>query len=303
MCSMYRCLKAGAVLALWATLAAAVQAQEPDPDATAAPAVPAPAARLLVHSGLAAASLQRQYPDRSRWLETEEGEGFPALWFPEHQPQAQGALVLMADEGHSAGTGLLVGMARVLAEAGWAVLTLGLDVPPRSVRTLLENSRAQAAEETAAPSVMIDVLAAPDPLIGHYRTRVQARLLAAVSWLAEQGYRSLALAGVGRAAFHILDAEPGDSRVRTRIWVLPEFYAEQESELAQRLAARQQEALLELYPSPGEARGRERWVSARQAGFGGYRRQPVAVNVPPDPDAAHALANRILAWLQVPARQ
>lgn len=104
------------------------------------------------------------------------------------------------------------------------------------------------------------------------------------------------LAGLGRAAFQLLDTD--DDRVQVRVWVLPQFYPGQEASLTQRLASRQGEALLELYPSDEDPSGRERWVAARRAGFAGYERQPVALTQPAGPEAARMLANRILAWLR-----
>lgn len=297
---MYGWLRTGAaIVAAWTALA--VSAREPAP--AAAETAAAPVTRLLVHSGLAADTLERQYPERIRWLEAGDTGPFPALWFPALQPETSGALVLMADEGQSAGTGLVVAIARMMAEAGWAVLTLGLEAPSASVRALLESPLPPVTEKTEAPSVMTDMAVAPDPLIVQYRERVQQQLTAALSWVAGQGYSAPVLAGVGRAAFQVLDTASGGSMVRTRVWILPGFYAGQEAGLAQWLTSRQGEALLELYPSDGDVRGRERWVAARRAGFAGYERQPVALTVPAGAEAAQMLANRILAWLQALPRR
>jgi hypothetical protein len=122
-------------------------------------------------------------------------------------------------------------------------------------------------------------------------------LQAAVAWLAGQGYGPLGAVGIGRAAFYVVAPDLGQASVPFRVWVAPAFYPGRESELAQRLAAPQGLALLELYPVVEARSGRARWVTARRAGFSDYQRQPVAMAVPPGPAAAQALANRILAWL------
>lgn len=293
-----RCwMRAGRVLGVWALMLGPALAQSPAP-ADAEPSPEAP--RLAVHTGLAEGALQRRFPDRVRWLEPEGGGQTLALWFPEGRPDARGALVLMANEGESAGTDLVLAVAEALADAGWAVLTLGLEPPTESVRARLERAPTVPGQTPPpAPGVMIDVLATPasEGAEADYRARVQGQLQAAVAWLAGQGYGPLGAVGIGRAAFYVVAPDLGQASVPFRVWVAPAFYPGCESELAQRLAAPQGLALLELYPVVEARSGRARWVTARRAGFSDYQRQPVAMAVPPGPAAAQALANRILAWL------
>lgn len=62
--------------------------------------------RPLISTGLDSDAIARTWPDSSVWLEPPEEEPVLALFEPEAETPAKGAVVILADEGQSPASGL-----------------------------------------------------------------------------------------------------------------------------------------------------------------------------------------------------
>ncbi|MAB54020.1 MULTISPECIES: DUF3530 family protein [Marinobacter] len=319
------------LIAFWAPPALA-QAQKDAQDQSANPTgqeaeKPAGAAveRPLISTGLDSDAIARIWPDSSIWLEPPEEEPVLALFEPESETPAKGALVILADEGQSPASGLAAALRQPMARAGWAVMVVGLETPPYE----LQEARRQrdfgspedagmpetdAADETSEKSVddesvMIDVMASEDveALASQYRARIQKALAAAVGNLVGRGYSRVAMAGVGRAAGHVTHAATasGGQDVSALVWIAPVFDQSDSKALAESLGESGALKVLELYSARSslDAGGatqrspKQREAAFRRAGIAGYSRQPVAMAEQPQPREAQALTNRVSAWL------
>lgn len=249
-----------------------------------------------------------------------------ALFEPEAETPANGALVILADEGQSPASGMAGALRRPMARAGWAVLVLGLEAPPYAVQKarrqkglgpseeadMPETEAANAPDSQAADesqSVMIDVMAGDDAeeLADEYRTRIQKNLAAAVGHLVERGYSRVAMAGVGRAAGHVAQVATagGGSDVSALVWIAPVFDPSDAEALTEWLEGAGSLKVLELHSarsSLGDGATtfrspRQREAAFKRAGITGYSRQPVAMAEQPEPREAPAITNRISAWL------
>ncbi|MBW4934627.1 DUF3530 family protein [Marinobacter sp. F4206] len=258
-------------------------------------------------TGLGEVELSQAFPDAALWLELEDDDRALGLFYPEREPPAEGALVLLADVGGNAASGVVGGLGLELVERGWAVLSVGLPAPSlplqRSLEERLDNDD-QAAGDGAgddASAVMIDVMASPDGESPEqrYRGRVRQSLEAAVEALASRGYDRPVLLGVGRASGHLVAAQLALPNPGIMIWVAPEFYPRDALSLAESLSPRGT-GILELYASrsAGSEDARRRWANLLRAGVETYERQPVSLQEPPSRQDAPALAGRIDAWLR-----
>lgn len=264
--------------------------------------------RALVSSGLGSEDIAERQPEAAIWLDLEGDDTGLALYEPGADSPEKGAMLMLADEGQSAASGLLAALGGAFTSAGWSVMTLGLEAPPFELQQAWKRVDADlpAPEEApggkAADSVMIDVMdkGEQDDLESRYRQRVQALLSAAALNLRERGYQRVVLVAVGAGAIHTtryVAAGTGNELV----WLTPRFYPQDETALDALLAAVEPLALLHLYssrePSQRES-ARARTAELKEAGVAGYRSQPVAMASRAEVRDAGALANRILAWLK-----
>lgn len=266
------------------------------------------AERSAIATGLGEVELSRAFPDAAVWLTLEDGGRALGLFFPEREPPAEGAMVILSDVGANAASGLAGGLKAHLVERGWAVLSLGLPAPPIPLQRDLEadstpdspaSGEAVGDEES---SVMIDVMASADAHTPEqsYRHRIRQSLEAAVAELASKGYERPVLVGVGRASNHLVGALPAVSDPRALVWVVPAFYPRDAAALADGLLPAAGVNILELYPSGSKEVSEQRWTDLRQAGIAQFERQPVSLQRPPATQSAGALASRIDAWLRSP---
>lgn len=298
----------GFMALLGCTSVAADQGAEESEADQASAAADASAPRPLVTTEQADQALSQLRPESAVWLELDDGDRTLGLFYAEQKPPAHGALVILADVGDNAASGVAEALGQRLTEKGWSVLALGLPAPAAPLQRLLETRpepEADAAGEAEAEeesSVMIDVMAAPvegDPE-QRYRSRIRQSLAAAKRALAERGYDQPALVGLGRASNHLVDTENELQGVGALIWIAPEFYARDAGNLAEVLATGGDTTILELYASRGDGRdeSQRRWAELRRAGVERVERQPVALNRPVSAQSAGMLAGRIDAWLR-----
>lgn len=282
----------------------------------------AEARRAMVSTGLDSNAIAAKWPDAAVWLEPPDEDRVLALFEPEVATPAKGALVILADEGQSAASGLAGALRQPMARAGWAVLSVGLESPPFALQQAYRQRRVSASEvsqESATNdtdedadtvgSVMIDVMDSVDveELEDQYRTRVQKALTVAVKHLADRGYERVAVAGVGLAVGHVARmAGTADSgELAAQIWIAPVFYPGDSAALVEWVSGAKQTRVLELHSSripervdwAGFTTPKQREAAFRREGIATYTRQPVAMAERPLPRNAPALANRLSAWL------
>jgi len=277
--------------------------------------------RAMISSALDSELIAARWPDATVWLEPPEEDRVLALFEPEAGASAKGALVILADEGQSAASGLAGALRRPMARAGWAVMTLGLEPPPYAVQQYYRQQAAASPEmpersggntsnedTDAGDSVMIDVMDSVDveELEDQYRNRIQKTLAVAVGNLSDRGYDRVAVAGVGTGAGHVARmATGGGDDVSALIWIAPVFARVDEENLPEWLSEAGQLRVLELHstrvPETTEGAGpgspKERESALRRADITSYSRQPVAMPERPEPRDAPALASRLSAWL------
>lgn len=294
---------------LIAAIALPVAAQEDVKPADTAPeqAQPNPASmnRPLVWTGAGERGLSQTFPDAAVWLELEEGERALGLFYPETRLPARGAVVVLADQGETAASGLAGAVARALAARGWAVLTLGLEAPSPVLERILAGRSAapdpESSGEAGAESVMIDVMKSeiPEDLEARYRSRISQALAAGLAELVGRGYESPVLLGIGRAGIHVTDRVLEGANASAVIWVAPRFYPADHKELPERLASLGT-PLLHLHPS-GPDGGNPGWSTGDRllrAGVPGYQQQPVPWFSPPSEALGDTIAGRAAAWLE-----
>ena len=278
--------------------------------------------RAMITSGLGSEAIARNRPDHAVWLTADENSRVLAMFQQEQEPPAKGALVILADEGQSAASGLAEALREPLSEGGWAVMTLGLEPPSLAIQQLLkqrdntppeeampakesEESGVQSEQASSEASVMIDVMENSDPVAGleEYRSRVASSLGAAVNALREREYERVVLVGIGWAAGHVTRHVREDGRASDMIWIAPQFHVDELGKLPELLGSAASPSILELYSTfPNDkvnARSSQERASAlKRAGISGYERQPVAMARRPKAREAEKLANRMAAWLR-----
>lgn len=287
---------------LWLGCSLAMAAGEPAPDSVQDGASPD---RSGFTTGLGEMALSQAFPEAAVWLELEGGDRALGLFYPERESPAAGALVVLADVGSNAASGIMGGLSAQLVERGWAVLAVGLPAPSLALQQTLEarpdTAGQGAGDDDDDSSVMIDVMASPEGESAEqrYRGRVQQSLEAAVDELVGRGYDRPVLLGVGRASGHLVKVQQALPAPGFMIWVAPEFYPGDAATLAEDLPAGIP-GVLELYASRISANEelQRRWLSLSRAGGDAYQRQPVSLHQPPSAQDAPALAGRIDAWLR-----
>ncbi|NMT62419.1 DUF3530 family protein [Marinobacter orientalis] len=272
--------------------------------------------RGMISTGLDSDAISAKWPNAAVWLEPPEEKRVLGLFEPEADTPARGALVILADEGQSAASGLAGALRQPMARAGWAVMTVGLEPPPYAVQQARRQqatappdvSPESAGDTEATASVMIDVMDSVDAgdLEDRYRARIQKVLSVAVAELTDRGYDRVAVAGVGLASGHVARmATSADGEVSALVWIAPVFTRSDSVELTGWLSGARQIRVLELHSSramntvggAGPGSPEEREAAFRRADIAAYTRQPVAMAERPAPRNAAALANRLSAWL------
>jgi predicted secreted protein len=266
------------------------------------------ASRSLIWTGTGERSLTQTFPEAAVWLELEEGDRALGLFYPEARLPARGAVLVLSDEGETAASGVTGALAAGLASRGWAVLTLGLESPSPVLSDVLmrpvaeePSAETEAGEQEAPESVMIDVMASEsaDDLEARYRSRISQTLQAGLAQLAERGYETPAVLGVGRASIHVTNQVLEGADAAALIWVAPQFYPVDRPDLPERLESLSTE-LLELYPS-GAVDDQTKWsmgMRLRRAGMSGFERQPIPWLTPAPGTLGDGIASRVAAWLE-----
>ncbi|MBL3823149.1 MULTISPECIES: DUF3530 family protein [unclassified Marinobacter] len=266
------------------------------------------ASRSLIWTGTGERSLTQTFPEAAVWLELEEGDRALGLFYPEARLPARGAVLVLSDEGETAASGVTGALAAGLASRGWAVLTLGLESPSPVLSDVLmrpvaeePSAETEAGEQEAPESVMIDVMASEsaDDLEARYRSRISQTLQAGLAQLAERGYETPAVLGVGRASIHVTNQVLEGADAAALIWVAPQFYPVDRPDLPERLESLSTE-LLELYPS-GAVDDQTKWsmgMRLRRAGMSGFERQPIPWFTPAPGTLGDGIASRVAAWLE-----
>lgn len=276
--------------------------------------------RPFISTGLNSEALASQRPDQAVWLDSGTGSRVLGLLERESEAPAKGAVLVLADEGQSADAGLAGALRRPLAAAGWAAMTLGLELPPYPLvrarhlpvkpepEAAMDQSQAPENSEEATPentgSIMIDVMDKADlnQLRQDYRDRLKAQVGAAVSHLRGLGYQRVALVGIGRGAAPMArlameGGAKGQGEPQALVWVVPEM---ESADLEPVAAARATDLrVLELQSGRASAESASRRQSTiRREGFRGYEQQQVGMGPRPAARDARQVANRISGWLR-----
>lgn len=301
------------LLCLQAGVAGAQDPKSP----TTEPAVQASAQgedRLLITTGLAVEALAQQYPEAAVWLENSDGGKELALLEVEQRLPLKGAVLILAGEGQSAGSGLAAAMREPLAARGWAAMTLGLPQVPLVVlgpagvtdtgSPKVEDAAAApvAAGESPSDRSVIDVVDSPAPAVREqqYRDRVQSTLSAAVTELRGRGYQRIALVGIGGAAAAVMrEALEAPGQPRELVWIEPYFSAEERTAWPATLGDVGGWRLLDLTNALSDPRTASRRAAVfRRQGIDGYQQQSLALSQPMNQRDAAQVVNRISAWLE-----
>lgn len=266
-------------------------------------------ARGSVVSGLGEQKLSERFPEAALWLDLEGGARTLALFWPGYEAPARGGLIILADEGGNAESGLTGALARELAQRNFAVLTLGLESPSQALEAVLEQP-VEAPQLDSAPSdrrssaispATIDVMTSEtgDEVEEAYRERIRKQLVAGVSALEEHGQELVAVVGIGRGSNHVVlnAAELGGSPAM--IWVSPRFYPKDASQLAVALTKASVPRILELSSS---AEYEQRRAGLKRARVEGFNLQLMGSGDLSSPRNGKALAGRISAWLKPKAQ-
>nr|WP_252737932.1 DUF3530 family protein [Marinobacter salexigens] len=266
--------------------------------------------RSGVSSGLGEWGLNHRFPDSALWLELEDGARTLALFWPETKTPARGAVIILADEGENAASGLTGTLARELANRKLAVLSLGLEPPSEALQRILERPlvapepkpEAEGQSPGVPSSAAIDVLAAeaPSDLETAYRKRILDELAAAAAELKNREYELTALVGIGRGSNHVVAYAAELAAPTALIWGGPKFYPRDAKQLAENVNKASVPRILEL--SLSDASG-QRKADLERAGVQGFSRQNVGADIDFMPRDGKAVASRISAWLKRDDRQ
>jgi len=261
--------------------------------------------RGSVVSGLDEQKLSQRFPDSALWLGLEDGARTLAMLWPEREAPARGGIIILADEGGNAESGLTGTLARELAHRNFAALTLGLESPPLAIEQILERPIAMSAlgpepakqdTESANPAT-IDVMAsdAGSNLEIAYRSRIREHLVAGVAALEKRGYELTAVVGLGRGSNHIVLSASEMGGSPALVWVAPKLYPNDSKKLAGALEQASVPRILELSSSDEREQRKAGLKRARVEGFSlqlmGSGDLLVSRN-------GKALAGRISAWLR-----
>ncbi|TBW58872.1 DUF3530 family protein [Marinobacter halodurans] len=331
----------GVVLVLLWIMTSAVWAQEagnagsaPDPSAEGASAKDAGGdtkqERPFISTGQDYEALADMRPEKTVWLDTGANGRVVGLLEQEQQMPAQGAVLILADEGQSADAGLAGALRDPLARDGWATMSLGLEAPPypleqaRHERDLPGSEQPGPADAAgkgesgaadpgkasgaAKPGVgagsIIDVLSNTDlnQMRKDYQHKIGAQINAAVSHLRGMGYQRVALVGVGRGAREMVSqalkgsgAGPGEPQMLA--WITPTLQPSDLDAVAKASAG--QLRILDLRSSLAKTESmHDQRAVIRRGGFQGYQQQRVAMARHPGRDDAGLVAGRVSSWLK-----
>lgn len=268
---------------------------------------PAGDVRGMVSSGLGEWGLSQRFPNAALWLDLEDGARTLALFWPETDTPARGALIILADEGENAESGLAGTLARELVHRKFAVLTLGLEPPAAALEQILERPRpaSEAAPEEQNPGIVrpatIDVMATEtgEELEKAYRERIREELAAGAEELKKREYELIAVVGVGRGSNHVVSYAAELETPPALIWLGPKFYPQDARRLAATLEKASVPRILELSSSGEEG---QRTAGLKRAKVEGFSHQPVGPGTSFLPRNGKALAGRISAWLKPDSR-
>lgn len=264
------------------------------------------AQRVTVSTGMGSKSVAAQRPDDVVRLDLEGDETGLALFEPELRTPVKGAVLMLADEGQSAGTNLLTALGEPFTSSGWAVMTVGLETPPYAVQQFWRHGgdRSAGAADENAESVMIDVMDDGDlgDLETRYNDRVQSLLDAASTDLRQRGYDRVVLVALGQGVVHMARFASANGGGSEMVWIAPWFYPGNDLALSEMLAGMDGLSVLHLHSARQDSSAAtmlpsERSVRLREAGVGRYQAQAIAMRARPGVRNARALANRIQAWL------
>lgn len=269
------------------------------------------ARRVTVSSGMGSESVAAQRPDDVVRLELEGNETGLALFEPELRTPAKGAVLMLADEGQSAGTNFLAALGKPFTSSGWAVMTVGLEAPPYAVQQFWRHggdrsvgAAGSGGESEDAESVMIDVMDDGDrgDLEARYNDRVQGLLAAASADLRQRGYDRVVLVALGQGAVHMARFAGNNGAGIEMVWIAPWFYPGNDQALNEMLAGMDGLSVLHLHSARQDSNAAtvlpsERAVRLREAGVGRFQTQAIAMSGRPGVRNAKLLANRIQAWL------
>ncbi|WP_100638035.1 DUF3530 family protein [Marinobacter salexigens] len=264
--------------------------------------------RGVVSSGMGEWGLSQRFPDSVLWLELEDGARTLALFWPEMETPVRGAVIILADEGENAGSGLAGTLARELTHRKFAVLSLGLEPPSVALEKMLERPQVapeagpEGGSQGAPVRATIDVLEteAPSDLEVAYRERIREELVAGAVELGKREYDFLAVIGIGRGSNHVVAYAAELGAPPALVWAQPKFYSRDAGQLAETLEKASVPRILELSSSSG---GEQRKASLARAGVQGFSLQAVGSGTVFLPRDGKALAGRIAAWLTSGPRQ
>lgn len=261
--------------------------------------------RKAVTSGLGQWKLSQRFPDAALWLDLQDGTRTLAMFWPERKAPARGGLIILADEGGNAESGLTGTLARELARRNVAVLSLGLESPSLALEQILESpvdesEPASEFDEQNSDSVSpatIDVMVSETEgeQEAVYRKRIREQLLAGAAALEARGYELTAVVGIGRGSNHIVlnAVELGGSPAM--IWISPKLYPKDNSKLATSLDKASVPRILELSSSDEYE---QRRAGLKRAKVEGFSLQLMGSGDLSSPRNGKALAGRISAWLK-----
>ncbi|WP_187298791.1 DUF3530 family protein [Marinobacter sp. F3R11] len=260
--------------------------------------LPAGEVRGVVSSGLGEWGLSQRFPDAALWLDLEGGARTLALFWPEAGLPARGALIILADEGENAGSGLAGALAHELVRRKFAVLTLGLEAPEPALEKVLERSRsASEASPDASSPTTIDVIESEvvDRPEAAYRAHILEEIVAGAAELEKREYELVAVVGIGRGSNHVVSFAAGLEASPALIWVDPNFYPRDAARLAEVLGKASVPRILEL---SGSDDGGQRKASLGRARVEGFSFQSVGAGTEFSPQDGKAIAGRISDWLK-----
>lgn len=279
--------------------------EAPEEPVQVAEKTPESDARQSVISGLDEYKLSQRFPDAALWLDLEDGSRTLAMLWPEREAPARGGLIILADEGDNAESGLTGTLARELAQRNLAVLSLGLESPSLALERILERpvdepdpvpDRDKQNSDVASPAT-IDVMAseAEGEQEAAYRKRIRDQLLAGVAALEAHDYELTAVVGVGRGSNHVVLNAAELSGSPAMIWISPKLYPKDHSKLAAALDKASVPRILELSSSDEYE---QRRAGLKRAKVEGFSLQLMGSGDLSSPRNGKALAGRISAWLK-----
>ena len=276
--------------------------------------------------------LADQFPDQAQWL-TAGQDRFVGLSLPETTGNPQGAVLIIADIGLSADSGLAGGLRRKLPDYGWFTLSIGL--PPSPLPTLparslpakvsgaangkvaadgskdkTQDKAADTAKSAKEGGITIDVAQAggDQAMPGSakdFMTLAKARLAAGLSYLQGAGYGNIALIGVGRGADVIAHYAADNSKTLPRagmamVWVRADMTGDAAKNLGKALGDGFAMPVLDIVNSDRSLTFADaRQGAARRANFANYQQQWLPLDDSSGLGATDNVVSRVSSWLEL----